>query len=280
MRIFSVDGLTSKDFESEIPMEVHLSVQEELVHRQARLVETGNALAFKLAELRDEYKEEIAYLVGAEDMRKHAQSYSDLIGRMSKLPKAFPQTPAGDREKVELRERLRTEKHELYHSIGFDTKRAIAVRHKYLKRAREILEPAIAIEAHMPADDAAEEPTPTSNPWTWMFPPYSGRWTHLNTSSGSRGQRWHDRFASSTTGTISLWSRMDLFGADDSDWSRIDSMAATRPLTTLPIRPRPRNRHPNAHPSKNISKVNPYRLGNLPPELNHFKLPSINTPEV
>ncbi len=225
MRVYRVESISSKDFEKDIPLNVQLSVQEDLANRQQRLVETDNSVSFRLAELREEYKEEIAYLVGPENMRKHAGQYKELIERLSKVPVELPQSPDGEKEKAALRERLKTEKHELYHSIGFDTKRAIAIRKKYLKRANEILGPGISIDAHMPYDDDAELPKPTNNPWTWIFPPYSGRWTHLNTSSGSRGARWHNRSASSTSGSVSLWSRMDLFGADDSDFSRIDAMA-------------------------------------------------------
>jgi hypothetical protein len=100
----------------------------------------------------------------------------------------------------------------------------VIIRKKYLKRAVEILKQGADLGAEMPADDQAEEPKPTNNPWTWIFPPFAHQWVNLVVSDGSRGQRYRTFNTSATTGEIALWNRMNLSGADDSDWSQIDIM--------------------------------------------------------
>lgn len=225
MKIFRVNDTSVREFENEIPMEALLAAQEQLIQRQQRLFDKDKKLALELAELRQEYKDEIRYLVGEETVEKYAEQYSELLAKIAETPKRFSWTLQGEKEREDYRKSLKAEKHELYHSLGFDTGRAIIIRKKFLKRAREILGRGIDLGAEMPADDDAEEPKPTSNPWTWVFPPYSWQWTHIIQSNGSRGSRWRSLSASAASGEISLWNQMDLFGADDSDWSRIDIMS-------------------------------------------------------
>lgn len=225
MKIFRVNDTPVQDLETEIAIEVRLAAQEQSIQRQQRLFDTDKEVSLRLAQLREEYKEEVRYLVGAETVEKYAEQYSKLLAQIADTPKKFPRTRGGEKEEEEYRKRLKKEKHELYHGIGFDTKRAIVIRKKYLKRAGEILERGLEPDAEMPADADTKEPKPTSNPWTWVFPPYGGQWTHIVQSNGSRGTRWRTLNASAATGEISLWNRMDLFGADDSDWSRIDIMS-------------------------------------------------------
>lgn len=225
MKIFHVDDTLVQNLEAEVPIEIRFAVQEQLVERQKRFFDTNRELSLKLARLRDEYKEDIRYLVGAESFEKYAEQYSSLLARIAEAPKKFLRTPKGEKEEEEYKRGLKKEKHELYHNIGFDTKRAIVIRKKYLKRARGIFEQSLEPDAEIPADADTEEPKPKGNPWTWVFPPYSGQWTHIVESNGSKGYRWRTLNASSATGEISLWNRMELFGADDSDWSRIDIMS-------------------------------------------------------
>ena len=132
--------------------------------------------------------------------------------------------PEAEAEEREHRESLKREKHELYHGIGFDTGRAIALRRKYLKEARKLVAGSLEPDAELPRDAALEEPKPTNNPWTWAFPPYTGQWTHESAFGGSRGSRWRTRSANAASGELYLWSRADLFGADDSDYSVVDIM--------------------------------------------------------
>ena len=225
MKIFPINNTPVQELETEIPVEVRLAAQEQLIQRQQRLFDTEKKLSLELAQLREEYKEDIRYLVGAENIEKHANQYQELLAQIAETPKKFPRTSEGEKKEEEYTKGLKKQKHELYHSIGFDTKRAIVIRKKYLKRARDILEQSLEPDAEMPSDADTEEPQPTNNPWTWVFPPYSGQWTHTVQSSGSRGSRWSSLNASAVTGEIYLWNRMDLFGADDSDWSKVDIMA-------------------------------------------------------
>ncbi|HUU19437.1 MAG TPA: hypothetical protein VMW72_19970 [Sedimentisphaerales bacterium] len=225
MKIFRVNDTPVQDLENEIPIEVRFAAQEHSVERQQRLLNTEKELSLGLARLREEFKEEIRQLVGAETVEKHAEQYSKLLARIAEIPKKFPRTRGGEKEEEEHRKLLNKEKHELYHSLGFDTKRGIVIRKKYRESARKILERGLEPDAEMPADADTEEPKPTSNPWKWVFPPYGGQWTHTVQSNGSRGSRWRTLNASAVTGEVSLWNRMELFGADNSDWSRIDIMS-------------------------------------------------------
>lgn len=224
MKIARVSDTPVQDVETNIPIEVRLAIQEQSIHRQQRLFATDKAMSLQFTRLREEYNEEIRYLVGAETHEKYVEQYRGILARIAETAKKFPRTPAGEKEEKEYRARLKQEKHNFYHSLGFDTRRAIFIRKKYLTRAREILDRGLEPDAEMPANADQAEPTPTSNPWTWVFPPYSSQWTYIVASNGSRGSRWRTLNASSATGEISLWSQTDLFGADDSDWSSLDIM--------------------------------------------------------
>ena len=225
MKIFRVDDTPVHGLENEVPMDVRFANLEQSIKRQQRLCESEKKLSKKLAQLREEYKEEIKYLAGKETIEKHSSKYNALIARIAETPRKFPRTPEGEKEEDEYRQLLKKDKHEFYHSLGLDTKRAIVIRKNFIKRAGEILEQGIEPDAEIPPDADTEEPKPTSNPWTWVFPPYGGQWTNIVQSNGSRGSRWRTLSASAATGEISLWNRMDLFGADDSDWSRIEIMS-------------------------------------------------------
>jgi hypothetical protein len=87
------------------------------------------------------------------------------------------------------------------------------------------MENSIEPDAAIPTNADTAEPKPTNNPWTWVFPPYGGQWTHVETTGGSSGSRERRLNASAASGEIDLWNRMVLSGADDSDWSTIDIMS-------------------------------------------------------
>lgn len=225
MKVFCVHDSPVRNLENEIPIEVQWTVQEGMLERQRRLLGTAKESSLALAKLREKYKGEIRQLVGAQTIDKHMEQYNKLLTQMAEIPTKSPCTRDGEEENAKYKNHLKKEKHELYHSLGFDTKKAIVLRKKYLRNAREILERSIEPDAEMPAGADTTEPKPTSNPWTWVFPPYAYQWTHVNESNGSRGSRSYTLSASAASGEISLWNRMQLFGVDDSDWSRVDIMS-------------------------------------------------------
>lgn len=224
MRIFSVNETSTRDLEAEIPFDVRFAFQDDVIRRQQHLFQAAKERSLQLSRLRAEYKDEIRYLVGPERMDKHAGQYNELLARFAGIPGKFPRTRGGEKEEEEHRKQLKEEKHKLYHGIGFDTRRAIVIRKRFLERAREILDRSLEPDAQIPADASTEEPKPTSNPWTWVFPPYAHGWTNIVQFDGSRGSRLRTLTASPVTGEVHLWSRQDLSGADDSDWSTIDIM--------------------------------------------------------
>ncbi len=224
MRIFRVDEAATPVLEADLPTDVRQSFQEELILRQRRLFKNAAELSTHMSQLHDEYRDEINYLVGQTNLEKHGTQYKELLTRFAAIQGKFPRTPKGEKEEEEYKKQLRSDKHNLYHAIGFDTRRAIVIRKKYLKKARETLDRALEPDAEIPAGASTEEPKPTSNPWTWVFPPYSNGWTSIVESAGSRGSRQRTVTTSPTTGELRLWSRQDLFGADDSDWSTVDIM--------------------------------------------------------
>lgn len=225
MKIFRVQDTPVQNLENEIPIEVRFAAQEDSVKRQQRLLSTDKEISLGHARLREKYRKEMYQLIGAETIKEHAEQFNKLLARIAETSTKFPRTPKGEKEEEKLRKRLKKEKHELYHSWGFDIEKGLVLRKKYLENARKILEQGIESDAEMPADADTEEPKPTSNPWTWVFPPYGHQWTNTVQSSGSRGSRSRTLNASAATGEISLWNQMVLSGADNSDWSKIDIMS-------------------------------------------------------
>lgn len=225
MTVFQVGESPVQQLEAEVPVDTRIAVQEQLLERQRHLLGKERELSLELSKTRERYKEEIRSIVGAEAWNANQERYQDLLARIAEASARFRRTPTGEEEEREYRDSLRKEKHELYHGIGFDTEKAIAIRAKYKEEARRVLEKSVEPDAELPDDIEKEEPKPTSNPWTWVFPPYNSQWTHTNESGGSRGSRWRNLSASAASGEISLWNRMKLFGADDSDWSKTDIMA-------------------------------------------------------
>lgn len=225
MKILSVEETPALDLEAQVAPDAWLADQQLIIQRQQRLLDTHKRLSQQLSDLRAEYKEEINYLVGGEKAAKYAGQYAEILGRIAEIPKKFPRTPGGEKDEAELRARLKQEKHQFYHSLGFDTRRAVVVRKKYVERAKQILDRVREPDAQLPEGADTEAPKPTNNPWTWVFPPFAQGWTNIVASNGSRGSRLRTVNASPTTGEIDLWSRQELFGADDSDWSLIDIMA-------------------------------------------------------
>jgi hypothetical protein len=225
MKILSVEETPAFEVEAQVAPDAWLANQELFIQRQQRLLERHKRLNKQLSDLRAEYKEEIEYLIGAEKMAKAKGQLADIVSRIATLPKKFPRTPAGEKAEADLRQRLKFEKHQFYHSLGFDVRRAVMVRQKYVARSNQILELAIEHDAELPAGAETTAPKPTNNPWTWIFPPYTNGWTNVVSSTGSAGSRLRTVTAVPGTGEIDLWSRQELFGADDSDWSLVDIMA-------------------------------------------------------
>jgi hypothetical protein len=206
-------------------MDARLAAGEQLLERQRHLLETERKVSDGLSRLREQYKEEIRSIVGAEAWDSHQEQYRELLSRFAETRDRFARTPAGEKKEKKHEEGLKKEKHEFYHGLGFDTRKAIVTRAKYVKKARQILDASLEADAEIPDDAELEEPEPTSNPWTWVFPPYNHQWTYTAASTGSRGSRSRSLSASGVSGEISLWNRMALYGADDSDWSKTDIMA-------------------------------------------------------
>jgi len=225
MKIFTVNERSIQQLEADTPLDASIALQEDQLQRQKRLLQSSKDLSLQLRRLHDEYKEEILYLVGKERFDKYIGQYAELLARFAAVPGSFSRTRDGSRSEEEARKHLKAEKHRLYHAMGFDTSRAIVLRKRYLQRAREALDSSLEPDAQIPADASTVAPEPTSNPWTWVFPPYVHGWTSIQESNGSRGVRQRTLSATPTSGEINLWSRNELYGADDSDWSRIDIMS-------------------------------------------------------
>ncbi len=66
MKIFHVNDSPVQSIENEIPIEIRLAAQEDLVKRQERLLNAEKKLCLGLAQSHEEYKEEIHRLVGAD----------------------------------------------------------------------------------------------------------------------------------------------------------------------------------------------------------------------
>ena len=225
MRVFQVNGTAAQDLEADVSVAVRLEAQQQLIERQKRLFDANKDLALSFAKLRAEYKDDIRYLVGPETMDQNRERLDELLGRFSCAEAAFARSPAGEKEAEHHFRKLRKEKHEFYHSLKFDAARAVQIRRKYVGRAREILDRGIEPDAELPEGADPKEPAPTSNPWRWVAMPFTSQWAHIAEDNGSRGRRSRSLSASSVTGEIALWNEMNLSGADDSDWSRINIMA-------------------------------------------------------
>ncbi len=224
MKIIEVEHAPLEDWEARVPFDQRSAIDDDLLQREQRLLAGTRKSAQALRQLRDEYRGQIRSLVGEAKIREIQERYARLIAQFAELPSRFPHTPEGEREEGERWQQLKQEKHELYHGLGFDTKKAIALRKRYLDKARVAIESSIDLDAEMPRETPTEPPRATSNPWTWVAPPYLGQWTWTPAPTGSAGYRWRSATASAKTGEVHLWSAMDLFGADDSDWSTIGLM--------------------------------------------------------
>jgi hypothetical protein len=123
MKIFHVNETPTQQLEAAVPSPIRLSAQEQLLQRQQRLCSAGKEVSLRLTQLREEYKDEIQYLIGPETFEKYAAQYEELLNRIAEVSRRFPRTALGEKEEAEYRARLKQEKHEFYHHLEFDTKR-------------------------------------------------------------------------------------------------------------------------------------------------------------
>jgi hypothetical protein len=207
-----------------IPLDIRFALQDSLIERQHRHLARNKELAASLANLRQECQRELYIIIGEERYRNNLARYQELREKFAQVPRMVRSTLEGERAEREQRRRLRAQRHEFYHNLGFDTEQAIRIRKDYLARARAAVDANLAADLTMPSDDAAEEPRPTSNPWKWYLPPYEGQWSNILWFSGTAGSRWKDVNAWTTSGEIRLLSIQELFGAGDADASHIEAM--------------------------------------------------------
>lgn len=202
-------------------IEDRLAAEESLIERQRQHLDKRRKFVYKLDELDKKYRKEILALMGEKKVKNALPKYMKLLGELEH-PTLFDASPVGLKKEKEFRQRIITERHELYRSIGFDHKKAINIRQKYLK------ENISAIEQHLDIDKKPEyvskniaEVPKTDNPWSHYAPPYSDEWG-TSGSGTTRGTCWGSHNENRWTGGINCQSYSRVVGADNSDngWTK------------------------------------------------------------
>jgi hypothetical protein len=207
-----------------IPLDIRFALQHSLIERQHRHLARNKELAASLANLRQDCQRDLYTLIGEERYRDNLARCQALRDEFAQVPRMFPPTLEGERAGREQRRRLCMQKHDLYHNLGFDIYQARRIQKDYLARARAVADAYLVADLTMPPGDAAEEPSPTSNPWKWYLPPYGWQWSNILWFSGTAGSRWKDVHSWTTSGEMRLFSMQQLFGASDADASHIEAM--------------------------------------------------------
>lgn len=210
--------------EHHVPLQDRHARDEALIERQQRLLIKNRELTGLLENLEIGYRRDIRALVGEESYDANVDRQRDLQKRFAQLRDSFPVTPEGERARQEQRRRLLQEKHDLYHGLGIDIDRGVAIRKAHLNGVKTTAAGHIDLDLEMTPRPEGEPPAPTNNPWTWYTAPYAHQWASIQFSAGSAGSIWRSANAWASTGEVNLASWIELFGAGDSDWSKADAM--------------------------------------------------------
>jgi hypothetical protein len=208
----------------QVPLKDRLALEENLMERQKRLIAKSKELNEGLDGLRADYQRVIRGLIGEEKYKANLEKLQKICQQFNTDPNRLVLNNESEMAEQKLRRRLAREKHDFYHQLGFDTKKAVAIRKETVAKAKSITNRLIDLDLGMAPGPPAPEPKPTNNPWSWYMPPYSHQWNSIQYSGGSAGSIWRSANSSATTGEINLMSWIQLYGAGDSDWLKTDAM--------------------------------------------------------
>lgn len=225
--ILEEEVVSTAELDRLIPLETRLSADEAMLERERRLTTANKELSLALAKSRTEYKRQITNHIGAAKISTATANYNRLRHEMATIPNRFAHTPEGEKLAIAELRRLAKEKHELYHGMKFDVPGAIAIRKESLAQARAPIGKLIALDQEVPQKPNVPPPRlrDRTMAFAWKAAPYQWQWSSIQVSDGSGGYRNRTANGHSTTGEIDLTSTMQLYGADDSDYSRTDTMA-------------------------------------------------------
>ncbi|OEU84159.1 MAG: hypothetical protein BA873_11300 [Desulfobulbaceae bacterium C00003063] len=199
-----------------ISLKDHFAAEEALIERQRKHLEKRKQFVFKIDEIDKEYRKEILALIGEEKVKKALPRHKKLLGELER-PILFDASSEGLKKEEEFRQRIITERHELYRSLRYDHEKAIKIRQEYLKETISATEQYLDIgEKPEYVSKNIEKVPKTDNPWSHYVPPYSDEWG-TSGSGSTRGTCWGSHSENRWTGAINCWSYNRVVGADDSD---------------------------------------------------------------
>ena len=188
-----------------ISLKDHFAAEEALIERQRKHLEKRKQFVFKIDEIDKEYRKEILALIGEEKVKKALPRHKKLLGELER-PILFDASSEGLKKEEEFRQRIITERHELYRSLRYDHEKAIKIRQEYLKETISATEQYLDIgEKPEYVSKNIEKVPKTDNPWSHYVPPYSDEWG-TSGSGSTRGTCWGSHSENRWTGAINCWS--------------------------------------------------------------------------
>jgi len=198
--------------------------EQALIERERGLLNKHQALSAALEDLHQAYRREMRALIGDDRYDANIERQRAIQEQFVGLRARFAATPDGERARQEQRRKLLREKHDLYHGLGIDINRAVAIRKAHLAEVKSVAATHIDLDLEQAARPLGEPPTPRSNPWTWYTAPYAHQWNRVLPPYSSAGSISVTANSWASSGELNLTSRIGLFGASDRDQSWTDAM--------------------------------------------------------
>jgi hypothetical protein len=225
MTFISLNNIGPQVSETQLPLEARLALDKSHLEREQHLLNQSHRLDQGLLDLQKEYQRQILALVGENTYQANIEQWKGLRARFARLIERTALTSENDNKIKEMRRALLEEKHAFYHNLGFDIKAALDIRTKIKAKVTRLRIRTLLSDLAMPLDDAAPEPEPVDNPWTWRFPPYAHQWSSIVSSYGTAGTVMRSASSNGNTGEVKLDSWIELVGASDSDYLKTDLMS-------------------------------------------------------
>ncbi len=196
------------------------------IERQRNIFSVHKELTLALDQLSAACIKEVHSLVGSDKLKSYKDFSNEMRAKFIEIPRIFKSTSESKLEEQDYRRKLVAKRLRFAKDLGIDKKRVEGVFKSYIKEAGEAYGQDITPKEEVPyvITDPEKAPKKTHNPWTWKYPPYDGEWS-LQYMNGQKGKYWALASQNRYTGQIGAYSRISIYGADDSDWGLTDTMS-------------------------------------------------------